>query len=47
MPKKWLYACMPISGAIMVIYSLKNMYLALDAVLHPAAAEGGGTGEGR
>ena len=34
MPKAWLYACMPISGAIMVVYSLKNMYLELDAVLH-------------
>ena len=46
MPKKWLYACMPISGAIMVIYSLKNMYLELDAVLHgsPAAEGAGGRG---
>jgi TRAP-type C4-dicarboxylate transport system permease small subunit len=35
MSKKWLYACMPISGLIMVIYSLKNMYLELDAILHP------------
>jgi len=42
MPKAWLYACMPISGAVMVIYSLKNMYLELAAVLHPDLAEGGG-----
>jgi TRAP-type transport system small permease protein len=40
MPKAWLYACMPISGAIMVIYSLKNMYLELDAVLHQQPAAG-------
>jgi TRAP-type C4-dicarboxylate transport system permease small subunit len=39
MSKKWLYACMPISGLIMVIYSLKNMYLELDAVLHPGEAQ--------
>jgi TRAP-type transport system small permease protein len=38
MSKKWLYACMPISGLIMVIYSLKNMYLELDAILHPDEA---------
>lgn len=38
MSKKWLYACMPISGLIMVIYSLKNMYLELDAILHPEEA---------
>jgi TRAP-type C4-dicarboxylate transport system permease small subunit len=39
MSKKWLYACMPISGLIMVIYSLKNMYLELDAILHPEHAD--------
>jgi TRAP-type C4-dicarboxylate transport system permease small subunit len=39
MSKKWLYACMPISGLIMVLYSLKNMYLELDAILHPDEAE--------
>ncbi len=39
MSKKWLYACMPISGGIMVIYSLKNMYLELDAVLHSGGAQ--------
>ena len=39
MSRKWLYACMPISGLIMVIYSLKNMYLELEAVLNPEQAE--------
>jgi TRAP-type C4-dicarboxylate transport system permease small subunit len=39
MSKKWLYACMPISGLIMVIYSLKNMYLELDTILHPEQAK--------
>lgn len=32
MPKAWLYACMPITGAIMVVYSLKNMILELRDV---------------
>ncbi len=41
MSKKWLYACMPISGGIMIIYSLKNMYLELDAILHPESAADG------
>ncbi len=31
--KAWLYACMPISGAIMVVYSLKNMVLELRAIV--------------
>lgn len=35
MSKKWLYACMPITGAIMVIYSLKNMYLELAGIARP------------
>jgi TRAP-type C4-dicarboxylate transport system permease small subunit len=39
MPKQWLYACMPISGAIMLVYSVKNMYLELLAILRPEAAE--------
>jgi TRAP-type C4-dicarboxylate transport system permease small subunit len=38
MPKQWLYACMPISGGIMLVYSLKNMYLELLAILRPEAA---------
>ena len=33
MPKSWLYACMPITGAIMVIYSVKNMLLELRAIV--------------
>lgn len=45
MSKKWLYACMPISGGIMVIYSLKNMYLELDAILHPDRAASGAGAE--
>lgn len=32
-PKAWLYACMPITGAIMVAYSVKNMILELRAVV--------------
>ncbi len=35
MSKKWLYACMPITGAIMVVYSLKNMYLELAKIVDP------------
>jgi TRAP-type C4-dicarboxylate transport system permease small subunit len=35
--KAWLYACMPITGAIMLIYSVKNMALELRAVLWPDA----------
>lgn len=33
MSKAWLYACMPITGAIMVIYSVKNMVLELRAII--------------
>ena len=33
MSKKWLYACMPITGGLMVLYSLKNMYLELTGIL--------------
>ncbi|MDB5814054.1 MAG: conserved rane protein of unknown function [Rhodocyclales bacterium] len=36
MSKKWLYACMPITGGIMVLYSLKNMYLELAKIANPA-----------
>ena len=36
MSKKWLYACMPITGGLMVLYSLKNMYLELARVVNPA-----------
>ena len=36
MSKKWLYACMPITGGIMVLYTLKNMYLELAAIVNPA-----------
>ena len=36
MSKKWLYACMPITGGIMVLYTLKNMYLELAAIVNPS-----------
>jgi TRAP-type C4-dicarboxylate transport system permease small subunit len=36
MSKKWLYACMPITGGIMVLYSIKNMYLELARIVNPA-----------
>ena len=38
MSKKWLYACMPITGGIMVLYTLKNMYLELASIIDPALA---------
>ena len=37
--KKWLYACMPITSAIMVIYSIKNMYFELARIVSPELAE--------
>jgi len=36
MSKKWLYACMPITGGIMVLYTLKNMWLELAKIVNPA-----------
>ena len=36
--KKWLYACMPITSAIMVIYSIKNMYFELARIVNPELA---------
>jgi len=36
MSKKWLYACMPITGGIMVLYTLKNMYLELASIVNPS-----------
>ena len=41
MSKKWLYACMPITGGIMVLYSLKNMYFELARIINPALVSGG------
>jgi len=35
MSKKWLYACMPITGGIMVLYTLKNMWLELAKIVNP------------
>lgn len=37
MSKKWLYACMPITGGLMMLYSLKNMYIELAKIINPAA----------
>ncbi len=31
--KKWLYACMPITGGIMIVYSVKNMVIELSGIL--------------
>jgi TRAP-type C4-dicarboxylate transport system permease small subunit len=42
MSKKWLYACMPITGGIMVLYTLKNMYLELAAIVNPSLVSGQG-----
>ena len=36
MSKKWLYACMPITGGIMVLYSIKNMALELARIVNPS-----------
>ena len=38
MSKKWLYACMPITGAIMVLYTIKNMFIELARIVDPARA---------
>jgi TRAP-type C4-dicarboxylate transport system permease small subunit len=35
MSRKWLYVCMPITGGIMVLYSIKNMYIELVRIIHP------------
>jgi len=35
MSKKWLYACMPITGGIMIVYSIKNMYVELAKIVRP------------
>ena len=40
MSRKWLYACMPITGAIMVLYSLKNMYFQLAEIIHSRPSTG-------
>ncbi len=34
MSKKWLYACMPITGGIMVLYSIKNMCVELAEIVN-------------
>jgi TRAP-type C4-dicarboxylate transport system permease small subunit len=35
--RKWLYACMPITGGIMVLYSIKNMYFELARIIRPGS----------
>jgi len=35
MSKKWLYACMPITGGIMLVYSIKNTYIELARIVNP------------
>ena len=42
MSKKWLYACMPISSLVMVLYSIKNMFLELAKIANPALGINGG-----
>jgi TRAP-type transport system small permease protein len=34
-PKGVLYSCMPVSGVIMVIYSLRNVAVAIIDIMHP------------
>lgn len=38
-PKKILYSCMPISGAVMVVYSIRNIVVELIGVFKPGHAE--------
>lgn len=38
-PKKILYSCMPISGAVMVVYSIRNIVVELIGVFKPGQAE--------
>lgn len=40
MSRKWLYACMPITGGIMVLYSLKNMFFQLMEIVSPRVGSG-------
>lgn len=34
-PKRVLYSCMPISGVVMVVYSLRNIFLEIIGLLKP------------
>lgn len=34
--RRYLYACMPVSGAIMVVYSIRNIMVELAAMKNPA-----------
>jgi hypothetical protein len=35
MPKKILYSCMPIAGAVMVVYSIRNIKVEMIGVIKP------------
>ena len=37
-PKGVLYSCMPVSGALMVIYSLRNIAVEIIGIIHPQRA---------
>jgi TRAP-type C4-dicarboxylate transport system permease small subunit len=38
-PKRILYSCMPVAGAVMVIYSLRNIAVELARIVKPAEKE--------
>jgi TRAP-type C4-dicarboxylate transport system permease small subunit len=38
-PKKILYSCMPVSGAVMVVYSIRNIIVELIGAVKPGHAE--------
>lgn len=43
-PKRVLYSCLPVSGAIMILYSIRNMAVEITGILRPerrAVANGG------
>jgi TRAP-type C4-dicarboxylate transport system permease small subunit len=34
-PKKILYSCMPIAGAVMIVYSIRNIMVEMIGVIRP------------
>ena len=38
-PKRILYSCMPVAGAVMVVYSLRNIAVELARIVKPAEKE--------
>ena len=34
-PKKILYSCMPIAGAVMIVYSIRNIMVEMIGVIKP------------